>query len=134
MILRHQIVSQADHSYSETVTLPSTDPEAIAYLTGQSASTVMIRPAQPPSAPVPNPAALQAVLPTTPTDPSRSFPVQTFASGKPSTKSTKPPARRIPRQSLEQMSAALSSGKKMTTLEKVCAILLPNGPMLTVDR
>jgi hypothetical protein len=32
----------------------------------------------------------------------------------------KGPPRRKPRQSLEQMSAALDKGKKMTTLEKVC--------------
>lgn len=46
-------------------------------------------------------------------------PAATASTAASTTKPAKTPIRRKPRQSLEQLSAGLTSGKKMTTLEKV---------------
>lgn len=114
---------------SETMVLPSDDPEAIAYLkredkppnvtnsndeipTATSTFTGPIQTTQ-------NESATGHI---TSASSSPAAPVPTTAStAAPAARPRGPLQRRKPRQSLEAMSAALDKGKKMTTLEKVRA-------------
>ena len=120
---------------SETVSLPASDPEAIAYLsrirnTGTSTSTA-VNSSSSDHTPTP-----QSLAPTSSilgessnnlTTQTASPPVPVSALKTPS----KAPIRRKPRQSLEQMSAALDKGKKMTTLAKVSSCPLNSTRLFT---
>jgi hypothetical protein len=61
---------------------------------------------------LPDPAASSGAAPHATAGPSKAAPLK------------KGPAKRKPRQTLEQLSAALTGGKKMTTLEKVPSFLI----------
>ncbi len=102
-------------SLSESVMLPSTDPEAVAYLAQERVSTTN-GPTSESTDPIRTPPTSTTSQIYSSMAAPQPFPPQTSIPSKPT---PKPPVRRKPRQSLEQMSAALSSGKKMTTLEKV---------------
>lgn len=128
-------ISLSSSSDSETVSLPETDPEAIAFLAKQKEEAVTV--AQPP--PTSSPPASGPGAPAATTTMPMPEPAQTTAESAqakaseistlptpsaPTAPATKPaakggPPRRKPRQSLEAMASALGKGKKMTTFEKV---------------
>lgn len=94
---------------SETVCLPSDDPEVIRYLQQQEQKRL---------ASEMSPSGSGSVTPT------HNGNGHAEAAGAATASPTKPPLRKgpmrkRPRQSLEAMAAAIDQGKKMTTLEKV---------------
>ncbi|KAK8861324.1 hypothetical protein IAR55_002143 [Kwoniella newhampshirensis] len=107
----------------ETVKLPASDPEVVAYLARQAEPHATETVGDDPSASTVPPPSTQGNTHLTALDygqsPSASIPSTVVR--KPEIIAPRPkgpPPRRKPRQSLEQMSAALDKGKKMTTLEK----------------
>ncbi|WVQ83552.1 hypothetical protein IAT38_005693 [Cryptococcus sp. DSM 104549] len=107
----------AGETIYETVKLPATDPEAVAYYAKLAEKPMegetKADPLNPES--TPTPATTVAPPSASPAPPSSASPAPASSSAPPLRKG--PPPRKK-RQTLEQMSAALDKGKKMTTLEK----------------
>ncbi|WWD16774.1 hypothetical protein CI109_101206 [Kwoniella shandongensis] len=118
----------AGETIYETAKLPASDPEVVAYLARQVESSTTKADESDPSTTnivgaiseaTPMTSAMVSNDPSSSTSnnvqPSSTTPT---ISAHPAPRPKGPPPRRKPRQSLEQMSAALDKGKKMTTLEK----------------
>lgn len=114
---RHQPPKGLELINSETVCLPSDDPEVIRYLQQQEQKRL---------ASEMSPSGSGSVTPTHNGNGHTEAAAAIAATESPSKPPLrKGPMRKRPRQSLEAMAAAIDKGKKMTTLEKVSSYLVP---------